>query len=231
MFRERRGDRRRGYSPRGHYERLKKSGRLPRIGIAVVAFTIIAGISFGKCSDPTGPPSADSEAGEIARPTTSTSSAPKTAGAIFATEIMPSINVCNGEVLTQPSGDGDFEYTYTREQSHTNIDGSGGLHITYHVRQKRSGKFANDGKGYSGEKYHQNSTFMTKSNPHHQTVKHHVVTKEEGEPADPQWLIKEKRSWNEDVEYDLVVVEDPITGNVTMTATALKITPSCLPEP
>lgn len=46
---ERRRDRRRAYSFRRHFARIKQEGRLPQVAGAAVALLIVGGIAFGQC--------------------------------------------------------------------------------------------------------------------------------------------------------------------------------------
>jgi hypothetical protein len=57
MTEERNQDRRQGYSLRGHIGRLTSTGRLARVGLALVAALTVSGVTFARCrsADVTGP--------------------------------------------------------------------------------------------------------------------------------------------------------------------------------
>jgi hypothetical protein len=63
-FRRRFGDRRHGYSLRGHIARLKQEGRLPQIAFGAIAVFIVGGLTFGRCDSAniTGPNETTAEA-------------------------------------------------------------------------------------------------------------------------------------------------------------------------
>jgi hypothetical protein len=67
-FGDRRKDRRRVYSFRRHFARLKQEGRLPQVASATVALLIVAGVTFGQCRGDsiTGPSATTSASGSVA---------------------------------------------------------------------------------------------------------------------------------------------------------------------
>ena len=105
---ERRRDRRRGYSFRRHFARLKQEGRLPQIAAASVALLLLGGIAFGQCRGDsiTGPGTPTAESGAAGTVATSTLGSVSTAsGPLFKSNdmIRPATfigrNPCNGDLV------------------------------------------------------------------------------------------------------------------------------------
>jgi hypothetical protein len=126
MFRERRKDRRRSYSLRGHVRRLSETGRLRQVAIAAVALAIAGGGTFARCSSSsiTGP---NESGGSVTKP--KVPDAPSSA--IVPLEFVLDVpftyekqNPCNGEPILVTG--------------HVNIHEKGrletpnGLRITFH---------------------------------------------------------------------------------------------------
>src|SRR5687767_15880964 len=113
-FRQQSDDRRRGYSFRRHFARLRQEGRLPQIALAAVAVMIVGGITFGRCQGDsiTGPsaPAAEGSAPTAVATSTSGSVAPTTApgpadavpppfreNTVERNAMFTGVNPCNGE--------------------------------------------------------------------------------------------------------------------------------------
>ena len=216
FFRERRRDRRRSYSIRGHVARLRSEGRLRIVATRLAVFILIAGVSLSRCrgADITGPP-ATPPSSPAGTPTDLTGVEPvdKLAIAVYPASLLPPVNPCNAEAILDQSGDAHFTY-------HTVEDSDGKAHTTYHDEFHRNGK-SPSGDTYQSMKISDNLTTVT-GDPYPVVFNHEYdVTVASNGPA-PRF--------KEHVVVHFVINKNtlPAGGNdYVMTALIQGVTPSC----
>lgn len=234
MSDERRSDRRQGYSFLGHVGRVIRAKGLHRVFLSLGSTVLVAALLFAYCSKNTitGPSApSGSEPKPIPKSTTSTS-APKQAIAVFPTNLLPTVHPCDPTLtFTDMQGENDIDYT---DEILYNPDGtrSGQHKITYNSSQKQHGKDKN-GYNYSGNKYSSGQSFIITNR--YTTVEHFSVNPLDAngnaQPCTTTYNFQSNQQagncFKSNPTYDWLLVEDPLTGEGTLTVTTVAITSEC----
>lgn len=131
-FRQQRRDRRGDYSFRKHLARLKREGRLPRMGVATLAVVLIAAVTFGRCeSSITGPAEESADNGSIAGPAMTGILSPPDGGSgggsggekfkersVERNVVFVGVNPCNGDAVRAVGTRHEWLTIITREPSY-----------------------------------------------------------------------------------------------------------------
>lgn len=147
MFRERRKDRRRGYSFRGHFNRIRQQKGVGRIALSLCGTALIAGAFMANCRSEsvTGPvTSAHTSGGDVtsgggSSPSGSSHSLLDYNGKTVTTDYeLADENQCNGEAVPVKGTMSvtffvsSIDVTHIKWQTHLVVDGTGSLGNVYH---------------------------------------------------------------------------------------------------
>jgi hypothetical protein len=243
MTEERKQDRRRGYSFRRHLGRLKSTGRLKNVGLAAAAVLTLSGITFARCrgSDITGPPSqatsgADATLGVPDLP--SSNYLLKKAIKYFPDHLLPKFNACIPD-LPYKSRKHWKEVHYKTEKE---LDADGkwtGRHKVWHEVHEYEENEDEDGNRYRG--YRRSPTALvvfSRTDVSTQRItsviavrtedfKGRCVTRFDPNTGETSTVGSACDFEIDPSTFDLVFMEDPITGEATVTINPLGVVQVC----
>ena len=241
---DRGNDRRRGYSFRKHFSRLRVSGQLKNVGAATLASMLVVGITLARCqsSSITGPSSGPSASAPIA-PSSATTSGQKEAIALFPASLLPSVHPCQPDVtFVEMGGSKNVTYTDTYE---TDANGNRNHDVSWRESTQQKGKDKN-GKAYGTQKTQCPSssevetdsrgnchTHFNQSGKSFHFQEHHTV-KPEGSSAETCTLNAPQGSgggnacpFNSEPSFTYTFMEDPLTHEAVMAVMTNNIVSSC----
>lgn len=215
-FRQRLNERRGKYSLRKHVTRLRREGRLPRVGLAAAAVLAVAGFAFARCeaSSITGPTEQSAEAppastisgGDVATATIG-GSENFTENTVERNVVFVGINPCNGDAVRA------FGKRHDRFRAAVSLTSAT---LDHHINDSFRGEAINNpAQIYTGSDIHQDRAEIGVDGvEHRELTNEHLISQG---PA-PNWILHVHQRSN--LRFD-----DPVNPVVTLSGHA-----SCPPQ-
>lgn len=230
MFGQRQSDRRQRYSFRGHLQRVIRAKGFGRVLLSMSGTLLVAVIGFAFCSQNTiTGPSAAPPPKSIPKPER-TVSAPKQVIAIFPTNLLPTVNPCD-PLTTFTDMSGQDNITYTDEilyDSNGNPTGQHHIHTAHDQSQNGHDNHGNQVHGATKSDDSPSGGFFLVTGQQKVIVMHmDMCTTVYHDNGNGQVSGSCDKKFSSDPQHSVLLTEDPITHEGTLTATTIAINSTC----